>query len=81
MVAEYKNCLRAVAERNNGKPIDGISEEDLSVLKAANDGDYLGGHTCPVGDCATRYEFARISGKLVVMGFDVVTGEQPCTDD
>lgn len=74
------NCLRAVVSRNEGRPLDHIDEKDQAILDLANERDYLGGHTCPVEDCATRYEFSTLPGKLLIAGVIHVVGEEPCTD-
>ncbi len=82
MAQQHEDYLKALLDRLDGRPIDDISEEDLSRLEAADEREYLGENVygCRVPDCATRYTAILLSGKLTVMSSDVITGEQPCTD-
>jgi len=82
MDGRFEFCLRALADRVDGQPVDDISRKDRSVLQTAELRDHRGegSYTCPVPNCVTRSKVEVLSRKIVMSEFSTVEGEQPCTD-
>ena len=78
----FEYCIRDLADRVDGQPVDDISPEDRSILQAAARKDYRGegSYMCSVPNCVTRCTVEVVSGKIAVSNFSKVEGGQPCTD-
>jgi hypothetical protein len=75
----YPGCIREVAERVDGEPIESISDYDREQLAAARqapgDGDGDTVYQCQI--CPARYTVAKSAGKFVITGSNKLVKETP----